>query len=355
MLLPRWTQLNWSSGPCRWGFWDQNVTALRPACARSRTFLRLGVVLAAMTVRRDRAGGPSLGRSHGLRASCAHRLLSVFHSPALDPPKRIGPWTALVLRRFAPPLVRVGGRIVRLADGLKAPKEGRTLPAVKSLHQQSAGNPKPTWSLGHCGPAVALLGQAAGGCRAGPLAGRSHEGIVFSNRGRRSLLDKLVGLLLALGGSAAFSLVAGASYASRKVALPRLGAGPHLITRLRSTASAFDAVAPSAPRRRGRPQRAGRKMKLRALFPQDAGFGSAPSPVDGERDVTVRSGSVDLRWRPLGQRARVVLVDHPTRGRLIRLSPALALDPLAILQLDGWRCKSEVGFKPAIPTVGTSA
>ena len=207
------------------------------------------------------------------------------------------------------------------------------MPAVKSLHQPSAGNTKPAYILGPSCQAVSLLVQALGGCLAVPLACRIHEGIVFSNRWRRSLLDKLVGLLFALGIEETFYLVADAYSASRKVALPLLGAGHHLVTRLRGTATAYEAVSTGGPRRRGRPKRYGRKIRLRLLFKENEGFVTAPSPVYGERDVTVRYRSVDLLWRPLGQLARFVLVDHPTRGRLILLSTDLTLDPLAILQL----------------------
>jgi hypothetical protein len=95
----------------------------------------LVVVLAAMTVRTDLAGVSSLGRSHGRRPRCYHRLLYFFHSPALHLPTLLRTWTALVARLFARRLVRVGERVVLLADGLKAPKEGKKMPAVKSLHQ----------------------------------------------------------------------------------------------------------------------------------------------------------------------------------------------------------------------------
>lgn len=211
-----------------WIVWYQTVAALRPACAR--TFLWLVVVLAAMTVRTDLAGVTSLARRHWLRPRCYHRLLYFFHSPALDLPKLIRTWTALVARLFARRLVRVGDRVVLLADGLKAPKEGKKMPAVKSLHQESAGNTKPTFIMGHSCQAVALLVQVLGGCLAVPLACRIHEGIVFSNRWRRTLLDKLVGLLFDLGLEQNFYLIADAYYASRKVALPLLEQGHHLVS-----------------------------------------------------------------------------------------------------------------------------
>jgi hypothetical protein len=53
-------------------------------------------------------------------------------------------WTQVVLRLFPQPL-RINGRLVLVGDGIKIPKCGRKMPAVKRLHQQSESNTKPEY------------------------------------------------------------------------------------------------------------------------------------------------------------------------------------------------------------------
>ena len=57
-------------------------------------------------------------------------------------------WSALVLRMF-PDIARFNGRLLLLADGIKAPKSGRKMPAVKKLDQASDSNTKPPYIMGH--------------------------------------------------------------------------------------------------------------------------------------------------------------------------------------------------------------
>ena len=144
-------------------------------------------------------------------------------------------------------LVRVKGRPVVLADGLKRGKEGRKMPAVKSLHQESRCNAKASFIMGHSFQAVALLVQVAGVCMAVPVAARIHEGIVWSARDRRTLLDKIGALFLGFQGSDPLMVVADAYYAAEKFARSLLGKGHHLVTRVRSNAVAYFPPSPDFP------------------------------------------------------------------------------------------------------------
>jgi hypothetical protein len=348
--FPKRTHLPWLA-------WLRAVQPLRPACSRATTFLWLVLVLAALCLRPDLAGVTSLVRSLGLSDASYYCLLHFFHSPALDLDRLTQLWRQTLQHLCRRCLVRVNGRLVVLADGLKRPKEGKKMPGVKSLHQESRCNAKASFFMGHSLQAVALLVQAAGVCLAVPVAARIHEGIVWSARDRRTLLDKLSVLVLGLQWNCPLTVVADAYYAAAKFARSLLANGHHLVTRVRSNAVAYFPPSPhrSHKRHRGRRRIYGEKTLLQDWFPYRKPFAQAPSPVYGEAGITLRYFSHDLLWRPLGALVRFVWVSHPTRGNLILLCTDLTLDALEIIRLYGWRFKIEVSFKQAIHTVGAYA
>ena len=147
-------------------------------------------------------------------------------------------WTQAALRLF-PASLLVNGRRVLVGDGLKVPKRGKKMPAVKRLHQQSDSNTKPEYIMGHSLQAVSLLVQAAQSVFAVPLAVRIHEGLLWSNRDRRTLLDKMLMLLGTVAITQPYYFIADAYYAAGKIVRGLLAQSNHLITRVRSNAVAF--------------------------------------------------------------------------------------------------------------------
>ena len=338
-----------------WWVWFTAVQFLKSACTRKRTFFWLCLVLMGFTVRTDNAGVSSFIRALSLKPRCYASLLHLFHSSALNLDKLTTAWYRLVLQKFIP--VQYNGRHIILADGIKVPKEGRKMPAVKRLHQESGNNSKPVWIMGHSFQALGLLvSSATGKLSCVPLCSRIHEGIITTNRDKRTLLDKLAMMFIACTQDMAISviLVADAYYACQKVIRPLLERGHHLISRAKSNSVAYlPAQQMTHSRKPGRPRLYGRKIHVRNVWHLDEHFESAPSPVYGEKGIEIRYLSHDLIWRPAGRKIRFVWVDHPHRGRIILVCTDRTLDPLKIIALYSYRYKIELSFKQAMHTVGS--
>jgi hypothetical protein len=340
-----------------WRNWWELVCQLKGACARTRTFSWMVVCLMGMTLRTDLMGVSSIVRALGLVPTCYDRILDFFHSPALCLDKLTRLWRRLVFQQSG--VLRVGGRPVLVGDGIKVAKSGKKMPAVKKIHQQSESNTKPEYIFGHSCQAVAVLLRAtAQSVFAVPLTCRIHEGVVFSNRDNRTLLDKMILLVNALGIDEPYIFVADAYYAAGKIVRGLLENGNHLVTRVKSNVVAFEAPPVQdhhKKRKRGRPLKYGKKIRIASLIHDEGAFLTAASPIYGEKSVSLRYRVADLFWRPVGILVRFVIVQHPSRGSVFLMSTDLNLSPLEIIELYGLRFKIELSFKQALRVIGTFA
>jgi hypothetical protein len=336
--------------------WDacwNALQSLRPAFSRGVTFMWFATVVVAMMVRSDLLGVTSIIRALNLRPKLYNPLRKHFHSKAIKLDQLAVLWTRTVLRLFSNP-VRFNDRLVLVGDGIKIPKRGKQMPGVKLLHQQSNCSTKPEYIMGHSTQAIALLVHAASSFFAVPLAVRIHEGLVWSNRDKRTLLDKMLGLIETLTITDPFYFVADAYYAAGKMVKGLLKQGNHLVTRVKSNAVAYLPVEPNKGRRkRGRPKVYGKKIRVSSLLTDRKPMEEAVINVYGERGVKVRYCVRDLMWRPVGRLVRFVAVIHPTKGTILLMSTDLTLSAVDIIKLYGLRFKIEHMFKQAVRVIGS--
>jgi hypothetical protein len=256
-----------------------------------------------------------------------------------------------------PFVLKVNGRILLVGDGLKVPKEGRKMPAVKKLHQESESNTKPSYIFGHYCQAVAVLAGTLKSVFAVPLASRIHDGVVFSNRDTRTALDKMIQLIISLDIHEPFYFIADAYYAGKKMAHGLLAQSNHLITRVKTNAVAYLPIEHNKNNKtkRGRPREYGEKVKIKQYFNDIANMTTVQSPIYGEQNVLIKFKALDLLWRPVGIPVRFVLVIHPSRGKIILMSTDTSLPATEIIRIYGLRFKIEISFKQALHVLGTYA
>jgi DDE superfamily endonuclease len=336
-----------------WLHWWDAILLLRPAFSRLRSFLWFATAVAGLTVRTELLGVTSIVRTLWLKPVLYDRLLDHFHSAAVKPDVLAALWARLVLKLFPAPL-RVNGRLVLVGDGIKAAKRGKKMPGVKLLHQQSDSN-KAEYIMGHSLQALSILMPAGQSVFAVPLAMRIHEGLVWSNRDKRTLLDKMLALIGIVDIGQPFYFVGDAYYASGKIINGLLDQNNHLVSRARSNAVAYRPFVAHGPKKRGRPRIYDKKIRLKSLFIDKRTLQEISSPVYGEKDVTLQYRVCDLLWRPARRIVRFVAVIHPTRGRCLLMCTDISLDAVEIIRLYGLRFKIEYTFKQAVNHIGTLA
>lgn len=331
-----------------WNTWFALVNQFKSACSREKTFFWLVIVLIGFTIKFDALGVTSLARAVGLSSNYYTCMLNFFNSSGVDLKKLRSLWIQLIFDRFSG-IIKINGRCLIVGDGIKIGKEGKKMPGVKWLHQESESNSKAEYIMGHSIQAIAILINGLCTTFAVPLMAEIHEGIRFTYKDSRTLLDKMFELLLCVNSPEKFYFIADKYYCSGRFMKQLLSSGMHIITMMKKNAVAYYPLE-SSSKRRGRPKKYGKKIKLFDLFKTNLEWISAPMP--GNNKLIIQYCVIQLFWKPAGQLVNFVLVIHPEKGNAIVMSTDLTLNPMDAIFCYSIRFKIEVAFKQAVHQIG---
>jgi hypothetical protein len=314
---------------------------MRPAFSRRATYAWFVIVSVGFVVRTDNFGVSSIVRALALNPTCYPCLLNFFHSTAWSVEGLLTLWWEWLVERDV--AYRVGGRMVIVGDHTKTPKDGRRIPAVTTLHQDSETASKPSFFRGHHWGCIGLLMQACGRSLAIPLAASIQEGLgslgdLSEERGpKTTCIVKMAQRVASRMESPAYLVLdaffaVGSVFKTAAAEVNGVGNLVHILTRAKKNVVAYVPPPPKKEGQRGRPRTYGEKLHLLALFELwTDSFKTAQASVYDRREK-VRFLTLDLVWRPIKCKLRFFLIET-SRGRLVLMSSDLNLDPLVALDL----------------------
>jgi hypothetical protein len=341
------------------------LKAMRPAFSRQATFHWFIIVFAGFLVRSDTLGVSSIVRALSLSPESYTSLLHFFHSTAWSVEGLMTLWWQwLAAQQVA---YRLGDRLVMIGDHTKVPKDGRKMPAVTTLHQDSETGSKPSFFRGHHWGCISLVVQACGKFRATPLWANIQEGLATltdDDQARQPKTIRIVSMAqrvaAVMGGKAYLVLDAyfgvGPVFNAAAEVLSDTEQLIHILTRAKKNIVAYHPAPKPKKRKRGPRRKYGKKVKLMTLFDSKAHarqFQTAQAELYGGPE-RVRYLLLDLLWKPTKSMLRFILVES-SRGRMVLMSSDLNLDPLQAMHLYCRRARIETMFDVLKNTLGALA
>ncbi len=330
--------------------------SFRSVFSRHRTWLLFVMVVLGFIGAAQIDGVSSFCRVWHLQTPGYLALLHLFRSSAWSLTELRYCWGAFVLSQHQ--TVTVDGRAVLLGDHTTAAKDGRRMPAVVTLHQDSETQSKPNYFRGHYWGAIGLLIGTLEQAFCLPLSLRLHQGFKHLRQGETSdqdpqtLATRLVQMALdfARQHNRPCLLVLDAFFSVAPVfklaaSLCSVALKKPLVTILVRAKKNYVAYLPApqpAKTALGRPRKYGDKVKLYEVFDHLHLFDQARCQVYGNIEE-VSYLVADLLWKPTGDFIRFVFaLTH--RGPIVLMCSDLAMCPLAAIELYCARVRVETMF-----------
>jgi len=331
---------------------------------RRKTWQWFVVIIIGFMVRDNHRGVTSIISSLRLKPELYHSLLHFFRSTSYQVQNLYDKWIKSAIKRVT--VKRISGRVVLLGDHTKVSKEGKYMPGIQTLHQESQNSGKPSYIEGHnFGQVCAVLTN-----------GRINRGLPLMTEMQNSppkkagtnepdgdtLVIQMVNLVHETAKSIGEPVVVALdAYFSSKNAWATAdktitATGERLVEIVtRAQTNTIGYTVPEKPKikKRGQPRKYGDRVVLYDLFSDLAKFKEADMFLYGKQTM-VRYLCVDLIWRPVKKLVRFVLVEMGGE-RCVLMSTSFTLQPEEIIEIYALRFKIEASFADQKGEVGSFA
>lgn len=342
---------------------ERFMTFMRSAFSRTATHQWFVVAFIGLTMRGDTLGGvTSIIRALMLDGKYFNHIRRFFYSSAWSVETLVTAWWKWLTRKKIS--FRVNGRMVLVADHTKVPKDGRKMPSVTTLHQDSETGSKPSFFRGHHWGCLSVVEKLKDKFASIPLWANIQEGLSSqTDFDEMRYLPKTTQVVemtrratMALSTNA--YLVLDAFFAVGPVFLAaaehsKQGNRIDILTRAKKNVVAYLKPPPRKKGQRGRSRKYGKKLKLHKLFDSKAKryqFTKAKACVYGKVE-TVRYLALNLVWKPFKGELRFILSES-SRGRIVLITSDLDLDPAKAIELYCRRVTIETMFSTLKNTLG---
>lgn len=302
---------------------EKILAAMRPAFTREAAFLWFVVAFAGFVTRTDDFGVTSIVRALWLDPAAYNNLLNFFGSTAWTAETLMQKWRQWLVMQTA--VHTIDDRLVLVGDHTKVVKDGRKMPEVETLHQDSETGSKPSFFRGHHWGCISLLIKARNKCFGAPLWAEIHRDSRGEKRTTR-IINQAGRIAESLARDACLVLDAYFAVGPAFMAAKGYGERILILTRAKKNVVAYLDPAPETnPSKRGPKRKYGAKLKLMELFDDRAQWFDDTEALIYGRVETVRYLVLDLIWKPVKGKLRFILVES-SRGRIVLMTSDLNME-----------------------------
>lgn len=337
-------------------FIDDILCFFESCFSRKAAFRWFVIITLGLMLRSDKLGVTSVIRDLALRPDCYVSMIHFFRASSWSMESIRQRWFEAV--KVYSPLYRESEFHVLIGDGVKQSKEGRRIPGVKKLYQESENSAKSQYIHGHMFGGLGVLAGDIRNWACIPLSIRLHDGLQGARDWEKSSVSSASHIIQMIEDAYLAAKTFGDSlllldrYFLSVPGLIRLKKlnqdGPvqmEIVTKAKRSCKAFEEPEPKKPGTKGRPAKKGKTVHLMELFDTCSSEFLQTEAVLYGKKTPIRYYSRDLLWgQKLYQKLRFVLVEYQGTKSIL-VSTSLKLEPLSVILLYSYRFRIECTFK----------